>query len=159
MLSMSGCHLYLSCCYSFKFQYCLHFQNEMRWKLVSNYLEMMYEQLKKKKKFLECWSEFFNQLYFKEQQISLPIATMGTIKRKYDKWVYERKLKKIERCEKFNEWSKYYVGLSLPYGKTLKSEKYQSIKFWWMFKIFFNRPCSTQEISFFSRNTESSLEQ
>ena len=45
VLYMSGCHLYLRCCSCFDLWYCLYYQVEMRWMLVSNYLRMMYDQL------------------------------------------------------------------------------------------------------------------
>ena len=86
--------------------------------------------------------DIFDRLNFKERPISLPIGTISTIKRIYDKWDYVRKLNKIEISKFSDEWSKYYVGLSPPYGKTLKNEKYQIINFDSCL-IFFNRPLST----------------
>ena len=47
VLHMSRCHLYLMCSYFFEFHYCLYYQGDMRLMFVSNYLQMMYEQLKK----------------------------------------------------------------------------------------------------------------
>ena len=44
---MSGFHMYLRCCSCFELYYCLYYQGEMRWMFVSNYLQMIYEQLKK----------------------------------------------------------------------------------------------------------------
>ena len=79
--------------------------------------------------FLSVGVYIIDRLYLKEQPISLLMVAMSTIKRKYDKWGYVRKLNKIKICEKFDEWSKYYVGLSSPYGKTQKIEKCQSINF------------------------------
>ena len=89
--------------------------------------------------FLSVGVDIFDWLYLKEWSISFPMVTMSTIKRKYDKLGYVRKLNKIEICENFDEWSKYYVGLSPPYGKTRKIEKSKmSINsFWWMFKVIF----------------------
>ena len=85
VLDMNGYHLYLRCPSCFELQYCLHFQVEMRWKFVSKYLHMMYEQLKKIKQVswvLECI--FPNRLYLKERPISLPMVTVSTIKRIWD---------------------------------------------------------------------------
>ena len=79
--------------------------------------------------FLSVRVHIFYWLYLKERPISFPMVTMSTIKRIYDKWDYVRKLNKIEKCENFDEWSKYYVGLSPLYGKTRKIEKYKSINF------------------------------
>ena len=36
--------------------------------------------------FLSVGVDIFDWLYLKEQPISLPMVTMSTIKRKYDKW-------------------------------------------------------------------------
>ena len=54
--------------------------------------------------FLSVGVDIIDRLYFKEQPISLTMVTMSTIKRKYDKWGYVRKLNKIEICEKFDDW-------------------------------------------------------
>ena len=48
--------------------------------------------------FLSIGVDIFDQLYLKEQPISLPMVTMSTIKWIYDKWGYVRKLNKIEIC-------------------------------------------------------------
>ena len=50
VLHMSGCHLYLRCCYCFDLEYCPYYQVEMIWMFVSNYLHIMYEQTKMTKK-------------------------------------------------------------------------------------------------------------
>ena len=72
--------------------------------------------------FLSVGVDIFDQLYLKIRPISLPIVTMSTIKRIYDKWYDVKKLNKIEICEIFDEWSKYYVGLS-PLWKNSKNRK------------------------------------
>ena len=79
--------------------------------------------------FLSIGVDIFDRLYLKERPISLPMLTMSNIKRIYDKWGYVRKLNKIEICEIFDEWSKYHVELSLPYGKTRKIKRHKSINF------------------------------
>ena len=53
--------------------------------------------------FLIIRMDIFDWLYLKERPISLPVATMSTIKQIYDKWDYVRKLNKIEICEHFDE--------------------------------------------------------
>ena len=55
-----------------------------------------------KKGFLSVGVNISNQLYLKERPIYLPMATMSTTKRIYDKWDYVRKLNKIEICEHFD---------------------------------------------------------
>ena len=51
--------------------------------------------------FLCARVDIFDQIYLKERPISLPMVTMSTIKQKYDKWGYVRKINKIEICEYF----------------------------------------------------------
>ena len=53
--------------------------------------------------FLSVGVDIFDRLYLKERPISLPVVTMITIKRIYDKWDYVRKLNKIEISENFDE--------------------------------------------------------
>ena len=53
--------------------------------------------------FLSVGVDIFDQLYLKERPIYLPMVTMSTIKRKYDKWDYVRKFNKIEICKIFDE--------------------------------------------------------
>ena len=53
--------------------------------------------------FLSVGVDIFDQLYLKEWPISLPMVTMGTNKRIYDKWYYVRKLNKIKICENVDE--------------------------------------------------------
>ena len=53
--------------------------------------------------FLSVEVDIFDQLYLKEQPISLPMVTMSTIKLIYDKWDYVRKPNKNKICEIFDE--------------------------------------------------------
>ena len=53
--------------------------------------------------FLSVGVDILDWLYLKERPISLPVATMSTIKQIYDKWDYVRKLNKIGICEHFDE--------------------------------------------------------
>ena len=73
--------------------------------------------------------DIFDQIYLKERPISLPMVTMSTIKQKYDKWGYVRKINKIEICEYFGEWSKYYAGLSPPMEKLEKPKNINRLNF------------------------------
>ena len=73
--------------------------------------------------------DIINRYYLEKQQISLPIVQISTIRQKIrneDKWEISTYRNMIYI---FHEWSKYYVGLYPPYGKTRKIEKYQSINF------------------------------
>ena len=79
--------------------------------------------------FLSVGVDIFDRLYLKEWQISLPRVKMSTIKWKCDKWGYGRKLNKIEIGGKFDEWSKYYVGLSSPYEKLYKPKNLSKLIF------------------------------
>ena len=53
--------------------------------------------------FLSVVVDIFDWLYLKDRPISLPMVTMSTIKRIYDKWDYVRKLNKIKICKTFDE--------------------------------------------------------
>ena len=53
--------------------------------------------------FLSVGVDIFDRLYLKERPIYLPMVTMSTIKRIYDKWDYMRKINKIEICYNFDE--------------------------------------------------------
>ena len=78
--------------------------NEMkvRVKLLADYVWATEED---KTVFLCVGVDIFDWLYLKEQPIPLPMVTMSTIKRIYNKWDYVRKLNKIEICENFDELS------------------------------------------------------
>ena len=51
--------------------------------------------------FLSVVVDIFDQLYFKEQPITLPTVPMSTIKQIYDKWDYVRKIDKNQTMCKF----------------------------------------------------------
>ena len=56
---------------------------DVRVKLLADYVWVAEDY---KTCFLSVGVDIFDQLYLKELPISLPMVTMSTIKRKYDKW-------------------------------------------------------------------------
>ena len=95
--------------------------------------------------FLSVGVGIFDQLYFQERPISLPMVPMSTIKPKYEKWAQLRKLNKLEIWD-FLWMIKMYFWLYPPLLKTSKIEKVKWIDFDECSNNFFDRPLSTQGI-------------
>ena len=79
-----------------------------------------------KKGFLSVRVDTFGWLYLKEQPISLPMATMSSIKQLYDS---EKTQQKSKHVKILIHNQSIMFGLSLPYGNTRKIEKCQIIYF------------------------------
>ena len=107
VLHMSGCHIYLTCPSCFGLQYYLNYQGGIRWKFVSNYLQMMYEQLKKIKQF--SWVlEWIFSIYYISKNDLFPFPWWKLV---------------LQNEYKINEimWE--------------TSTKSKDVKFWWIIKI------------------------
>ena len=65
--------------------------------------------------------------------------TTSSIKQKYDKWSYVIKLNKIEISENFDEWPKYYVGLSPTYWINRKTKNINQLNFDECLKYFLDQ--------------------
>ena len=87
-----------------------------------------------------------NRSYFKGRTISLSMVKISTIKRKYDKWGYVRKLNKFQN--------------KLMNDQNIINRKMSINKFWWMSGIIFLiDPFLLREYNLFSQNTEIYIEQ
>ena len=79
--------------------------------------------------FLSVGVDIFDGLYLKERPIYLPMVTMST-KTENMRNEDNRENSINRNMWFFDEWSRYYVWLYPPYGKTRNIEKCQSIIFY-----------------------------
>ena len=121
VLHMSGYYMYFRGCSYFDLQWCLYYQVETRWMFLSNYLQMMHEQLKNIKQvyWLLEWI-FLVDYIFKDDQYPWPWCKLVLRNKKlinedkweswtnekvrfyFDKWSICLKYQKSEKCQTFN---------------------------------------------------------
>ena len=92
--------------------------------------------------FLSVEVNIFGQIYLKEQSISLPMVPTSTIKRKYEKWGWLRKLNKSKYVIVLMNDQNIMFGYTPPMER-LENRKSQSITFDECSNIILDRTLST----------------